>query len=198
MKTIIGWAEPFTSSITDFKRFSNSPLIPAPACNNPRSSVRKATFLSGSGTSPRTMRKAKPSTTAVFPTPASPVRMGLFCRRRVRMSTTWRISKSRPSTGSICPARALAVRSIVNWSSALVLPAPVGPASPAAALPGWAPSVVASRSSADPAVMLGNSFLSDSTEILANSLDISRAMRARLSLASTANSRCPDRTCAAL
>ena len=49
------------------------------------------------------MRSAKPSTTAVLPTPASPVRIGLFCRRRIRMSTTWRISKSRPSTGSILP-----------------------------------------------------------------------------------------------
>ncbi len=36
---------------------------------------------------PPTMRWAKPSTTAVLPTPASPVRMGLFWRRRMRMST---------------------------------------------------------------------------------------------------------------
>ena len=64
------------------------------------------------------MRQAKPSTTAVLPTPASPVRIGLFWRRRVRMSTTWRISTSRPSTGSILPARAAAVRSIVNCCSA--------------------------------------------------------------------------------
>ena len=32
------------------------------------------------------MRSANPSTTAVFPTPASPVRIGLFWRRRMRMS----------------------------------------------------------------------------------------------------------------
>ena len=63
---------------------------------------------SGGGTSPAAMRSAKPSTTAVLPTPASPVRIGLFCRRRVRMSMTWRISKSRPRTGSISPARARA------------------------------------------------------------------------------------------
>ena len=50
------------------------------------------------------MRSAKPSTTAVLPTPASPVRIGLFWRRRVRMSMIWRISKSRPRTGSISPA----------------------------------------------------------------------------------------------
>ena len=51
---------------------------------------------SAGGTSPAAMRSAKPSTTAVFPTPASPVRIGLFCRRRIRISMTWRISMSRP------------------------------------------------------------------------------------------------------
>jgi hypothetical protein len=55
-----------------------------------------------------------PSTTAVLPTPGSPVRIGLFCRRRVRMSIIWRISSSRPSTGSILPGARAAVRSIVN------------------------------------------------------------------------------------
>ena len=59
--------------------------------------------LQGRRTSPCATRSAKPSTTAVLPTPASPVRMGLFCRRRMRISMTWRISKSRPSTGSILP-----------------------------------------------------------------------------------------------
>ena len=47
MKRMIGCGEALTSSITDFSRFSNSPLIPAPACNRPRSSVRMETFLSG-------------------------------------------------------------------------------------------------------------------------------------------------------
>ena len=73
---------------------------------------------SAGGTSPAAMRRANPSTTAVLPTPASPVRIGLFWRRRVRMSIIWRISVSRPRTGSILPARACAVRSMVNWSSA--------------------------------------------------------------------------------
>jgi hypothetical protein len=49
----------------------------------------------------------QPSTTAVLPTPASPVRIGLFWRRRIRMSMAWRISASRPITGSILPSRAL-------------------------------------------------------------------------------------------
>ena len=48
--------------------------------------------------------------------------MGLFWRRRHRMSITWRISSSRPSTGSIRPARARAVRSIVKRASAAPLP----------------------------------------------------------------------------
>ena len=42
--------------------------------------------LSHSGTSPRTMRWARPSTIAVLPTPGSPMRTGLFLVRRER---TW-------------------------------------------------------------------------------------------------------------
>ncbi len=104
MNRMMGVGELRTSSITCFSRFSNSPFTPAPACRRPMSRLRRVTFLSGSGTSPSAMRCAKPSTTAVLPTPASPVRIGLFCRRRVRMSMIWRISKSRPRTGSILPA----------------------------------------------------------------------------------------------
>ena len=67
------------------------------------------------------MRSAKPSTTAVLPTPASPVRIGLFCRRRIRMSTIWRISSSRPTIGSISPLRAFSVRSMANLLERLLL-----------------------------------------------------------------------------
>ena len=38
--------EDFTSSISPFSRFSNSPLTPAPACSSARSSVRTVTFFS--------------------------------------------------------------------------------------------------------------------------------------------------------
>ncbi len=86
MNMMIGVMEALTSSMTDFKRFSNSPFTLAPAWSRPRSKVRTATFLKGAGTSPSAIRSAKPSTTAVFPTPASPVRIGLFWRRRVRIS----------------------------------------------------------------------------------------------------------------
>ena len=59
-----------------------------------------------SGTSPLTMRSARPSTIAVLPTPGSPISTGLFL---VRRDSTWmvrRISSSRPITGSSLPSRA--------------------------------------------------------------------------------------------
>ena len=145
IKRMIGVGDFFTSSITPLSRFSNSPFTPAPACNRLRSSVRSETFFSGSGTSPSAIRWANPSTTAVLPTPASPVRIGLFCRRRVRISMICRTSASRPSTGSILPAFARPVRSIVYWSRFGVLVGPRGlpsapvAASPADALPEAAP-----------------------------------------------------------
>src|SRR5881296_2491895 len=61
--------------------------------------------LRPSGTSPRTMRCARPSTIAVLPTPGSPMRTGLFFVRRERTWMTRRISSSRPMTGSILPLR---------------------------------------------------------------------------------------------
>ena len=66
---------------------------------------------------PRAKRWANPSTTAVLPTPASPVRIGLFCLRRIRISMIWRISASRPTTGSIAPSRARCVRLVAYFSS---------------------------------------------------------------------------------
>jgi hypothetical protein len=106
MNRMIGCRLFLTSSITFLRRFSNSPLTLAPACSRPMSSVWISTPRSTSGTSPSAMRSASPSTTAVLPTPASPVRIGLFWRRRIRMSMTWRISASRPITGSTLPSRA--------------------------------------------------------------------------------------------
>ena len=118
---IIGWVADWTSWITCFKRFSNSPFTLAPACNSPISSVCSWTFFKASGTWLFTIFSAKPSTTAVFPTPGSPVKMGLFWRRRIRISSIKRISNSRPITGSIRPLCAFWVRLIVYWSSAGVL-----------------------------------------------------------------------------
>ena len=64
-----------------------------------------------SGTSPVTMRWARPSTMAVLPTPASPSSTGLFLVRRERIWITRSISFSRPMTGSSLPSRASSVRS---------------------------------------------------------------------------------------
>ena len=74
--------------------------------------------LSVSGTSPLTMRCARPSTMAVLPTPGSPISTGLFLVRRCRIWIVRRISSSRPITGSSLPSRARSVRSIVYFFSA--------------------------------------------------------------------------------
>ena len=55
---------------------------------------------SDSGTSPATIRWASPSTTAVLPTPGSPISTGLFFVRRERICITRSISVWRPTTGS--------------------------------------------------------------------------------------------------
>ena len=138
MNRMIGVGEDCTSSITDRRRCSNSPFIEAPACISPTSSMWSFTSRSGGGTSPEAMRCAKPSTTAVLPTPASPVRIGLFWRRRISTSMICRISSSRPRIGSISPDLALAVRSWLKRSSAVVPLAPGAatvPSAPAAARP---------------------------------------------------------------
>ncbi len=100
-----------TSFSTAFSRSSNSPRYFAPAISAPKS--RASSFLSriDSGTSPLTMRSARPSTIAVLPTPGSPMRTGLFLVRRDRTWMVRRISSSRPMTGSSLPARAASVRS---------------------------------------------------------------------------------------
>ena len=90
-----------TSSRTAFRRSSNSPRYFAPATRAPISSAKIFLFFKPSGTSPRTIRCARPSTTAVLPTPGSPIRTGLFFVFLDRMRITLRISESRPITGSI-------------------------------------------------------------------------------------------------
>ena len=111
----------FISSIIFLRRSSNSPRYLVPAIMPPISSVTSRLSSSVSGTSPFTMSWASPSTMAVFPTPGSPTRAGLFLLRRLRIWTTRCISFSRPSTGSNLPARASAVKSVLNWSRVWVL-----------------------------------------------------------------------------
>ncbi|KAF1794151.1 hypothetical protein GQ600_5600 [Phytophthora cactorum] len=95
----------FTSFSTAFRRSSNSPRYFAPAIRAPISRLISLQ-LSESGTSPTTIRRASPSTTAVLPTPGSPISTGLFLVRRDKMRITRLISSSRPITGSILPASA--------------------------------------------------------------------------------------------
>ena len=82
------------------------------------SSTSTRLFFSESGTSPATMRCARPSTIAVLPTPGSPISTGLFLVRRCSTWIARRISSSRPITGSSLPCRARSVRSSVYFFSA--------------------------------------------------------------------------------
>jgi hypothetical protein len=103
------------------RRSSNSPRYFVPATSEPMSSVSTRLPWRVSGTSPFTMRCARPSAMAVLPTPGSPMSAGLFFVRRLRIWMTRSISFSRPMTGSSCCALAIAVRFTPSWSSVGVL-----------------------------------------------------------------------------
>jgi len=107
-----------TSFRTAFRRSSNSPLYLAPAISAPISRATTLLFSRVSETSPATTRWARPSTIAVFPTPGSPIKTGLFFLRRESTWTIRRISSSRPITGSSLPSRARSVRLRLNLSRA--------------------------------------------------------------------------------
>ena len=111
MKSTTSPALSLTSFSTAFSRSSNSPRYLAPAISAPMSSATSRRFWRDSGTSPETMRCARPSAMAVLPTPGSPRRIGLFFVRRERICVTRRISSSRPITGSSLPSAASFVRS---------------------------------------------------------------------------------------
>ena len=70
------------SSMIFLRRSSNSPRYLVPATSEPMSSATRRLSSSVSGTSPVTIRCARPSTMAVLPTPGSPIRAGLFLVRR--------------------------------------------------------------------------------------------------------------------
>ena len=108
-----------TSFKTAFSRSSNSPRYFAPAIKAPMSSEKMVRSFSESGTSPRTIRWARPSAMAVLPTPGSPIRTGLFLVLRERIRITFRISLSRPMTGSSLFALACSTRSVPYFWRAL-------------------------------------------------------------------------------
>ena len=68
-----------------------------------------------------TMRKARPSAIADFPTPGSPIKMGLFFFRRLKIWLTRSISLARPTMGSSRPSSAMRVRSRPKLSNTGVL-----------------------------------------------------------------------------
>ena len=111
MKRMISPCESVTSLMNAFSLSSNSPRNFAPATIAEMSIAISRLFFSDSGTSPATMRRARPSTIAVLPTPGSPMSTGLFFVRRESTCIVRRISSSRPMTGSIFPLRAASVRS---------------------------------------------------------------------------------------
>ncbi len=100
-----------TSSTKSFKRSSNSPRYLAPAIMADKSMVTTCLSSMVSGTSPAAIFCASPSAMAVFPTPGSPIRQGLFLVRRERICTTRISSVSRPITGSLFPSLARVVKS---------------------------------------------------------------------------------------
>ena len=116
MKRIIFPSDSFIFFSTAFSRSSNWPRYMAPAMSAVMSRENTVRSFRPSGTSPRFIRWASPSTMAVLPTPGSPMSTGLFLVFRERMRMTARISVSRPMTGSSLPDRASAVRSVPYFS----------------------------------------------------------------------------------
>ena len=112
----------FSSSfMMAFIRSSNWPRYLVPATKAARS--RETTRLSNNtlDTLRCTMRRARPSTMAVLPTPGSPIRIGLFFLRRDRICDTLSISSSLPTMGSSVPISARRVMSLPKLSSTGVL-----------------------------------------------------------------------------
>ena len=104
---------------TSFKAFlilsSKSPLYLAPATIPDISSVTTLLSFKFSGTSPSIIFSASPSTTAVLPTPGSPIKHGLFFVLLDRICIILSISFLLPITGSSFPSDACFVKSTPNW-----------------------------------------------------------------------------------
>ncbi len=112
MTSFLDWSSLINCSIL----CSNWPRIPVPCTRE--TTFNEMIFLSCNlaGTEPSTICWANPSTTAVLPTPASPIKTGLFLVLLFKISITRAISWSRPITGSILPRLARAVKSVPYWS----------------------------------------------------------------------------------
>ncbi|CPR49812.1 Uncharacterised protein [Chlamydia trachomatis] len=117
MNRIHSPSEASTPFNTLFNRSSNSPRYLAPAIKAPISSTYRCFSFKLSGTSPCTMRRASPSAIAVFPTPGSPINIGLFFVRLERTCIVRLISSSRPITGSSLPSLASTVKFLQYFSN---------------------------------------------------------------------------------
>ena len=111
----------FTWFSTPLSLSSNSPRYMAPAMRAPMSSDTTVFCFKPSGTSPRMIRCASPSAMAVLPTPGSPMSTGLFFVFLLRIRMTFRISSSRPMTGSIFCSLARSTKSWPYFSSGVRL-----------------------------------------------------------------------------
>ena len=121
MKRIISF-DFLTSSIAALILSSKSPRYLVPAIMPVRSRLTIFLFFRISGISPFTILRARPSATAVLPTPGSPISTGLFFVLLERIWITLWISSSLPITGSISPFFAAAVKSLPNLPRALLPP----------------------------------------------------------------------------
>ena len=106
-----------TSFITFLILSSNSPRYFEPAIIAGRSRVTSLLSSNVSGTSFEIIREASPSTTAVFPTPGSPISTGLFLVLLDKICITLLVSLSLPITGSSLPILANSVKSLEYLSS---------------------------------------------------------------------------------
>ena len=106
------------SSNTAFNLSSNSPRYFAPATKAPISSEKIVLSFKFSGTSPFSILCAIPSAMAVFPTPGSPIKIGLFLFLLDKICIARRISLSLPIIGSSLPFRASSTKSFPNLSNA--------------------------------------------------------------------------------
>ena len=122
MNKIISPAAALTSFMTAFSLSSNSPLYFAPAISAAKSKTNIFLLCRFSGTSCLTILHAIPSTIAVFPTPASPINIGLFFFLRDKMCKILLISSSRPTMGSSFPLSARSFRLIAYLFNALYSP----------------------------------------------------------------------------
>jgi hypothetical protein len=121
IKRIICQFDFSTSLIIALRRSSKSPLYFAHAKSDPISRVITLFPIRFSGTSLSTILRAIHSMIAVFPTPGSQTRTGLFFLRLERICRVLRISSSRPMTGSIFHCFACSMRSIPYFLRVLSL-----------------------------------------------------------------------------